>query len=90
MDGEYYLLYDETKGLNCTSLLKCRAIKSDNERERGNLHLEVQQIKSNTKLIFQKCGPLVIIKERYMTYTVNLGKIFLYVTYFIMRKLKAW
>ena len=62
-----------------------RAIRKRRKRERGILHLGVQQIKeSDTKLIFQKSGPLAIIKERYMSYAVNLGKIFLYITYIVM------
>ena len=51
MDDKNYLLYDKAKSLKYTSLLKCRAIKSDSERERGyfTFRSQTEKKKSDTK-----------------------------------------
>ena len=49
MDDDHYLLNDDAKSIKYASLLKCRAIKSDSEREEVTLHIEVKQINRATK-----------------------------------------
>ena len=65
---------------------------TDGVREREtSLHIQDRAVKEgDTKLIFQKRVQFAIIKERYTSYAVKFGNIFLYLTHIIMRKFKAF